>query len=187
MINVTDCLFEVVSHIAANMDAFSHIDPNRVLICYAQSRNKSRHGTYAKIFPTCFPGGKRFIERGGRRYVLPTITVESRSILYLLYFYYPRFQDLRFEAKLLTLFHELYHISPKFDGDLRRFPGKNYAHGRSRKEYDERLKVWVDAYLARYGDEPLLDFLRFNFAELRRRFGYVTGSTMRMPKALAVI
>ena len=30
------------------------------------------------------------------------------------------FLDQTFEEKLVTVFHELYHISPAFDGDLRR-------------------------------------------------------------------
>ena len=41
--------------------------------------------------------------------------------------------------RLLTLVHELYHISPRCDGDLRRFKGRNHAHGHSRKAYDAML------------------------------------------------
>jgi len=187
VINVTDCLSEITVHISRNAEIFSHINPDGLLVCHAQSKKKSLHGLYAKIYPTCFRDGQKRIEHRGRKFVYPTIEIGSRRILYVLYFYYPRFQNLRFETKLLTVFHELYHISPKFDGDIRRFPGKYYAHGKSQKEYDAKLKIEIEAYLERFGEDELLDFLRMDFKELQKKFGRVVGETMKMPKAFAVV
>ena len=36
-----------------------------------------------------------------------------------------------FEEKLTTVFHELYHISPMFDGDIRRLEGRYHVHSHS--------------------------------------------------------
>jgi hypothetical protein len=187
VINVTGCLSEIAAHICRNVEIFSHIDPDDLLVCYAQAKKKSLHGMYAKIHPTRFRGGEQRIEHRGREFAYPTIEIDSRRILYVLYFYYPRFQNLRFQTKLLTIFHELYHISPKFDGDIRRFPGKYYAHGKSQKEYDARLKVEIAAYLKKFNDNELLDFLRMDFKELQKKFGRVVGTTMKMPRAVAVV
>ncbi|MCD6328262.1 hypothetical protein J7M28_12035 [bacterium] len=187
MIDVTDCLQEITEHVCRNVGEFSHIDPQALLLCFAKSRKRSLRGVYAKIFPTRFPGGKASIKHRGREFAYPTIEIGERRILYVLYFYFPRFQNLRFETKLLTLFHELYHISPEFDGDIRRFPGKNYAHGHSRRAFDERLKAMIDGYISRFADEEILDFLRMDFDQLRERYGRITGTTMKMPRVHAVV
>jgi len=186
VINVTDCLFEITAHICQNVSIFSHIDPNGLLVCYARSRKQSLQGVYAKIHPTTFRGGNKEIEHRGRKFAYPTIQIGSRRILYVMYFYYPRFQNLLLETKLLTVFHELYHISPDFDGDIRRFSGKYFAHGKSQKQYDARLKREVDAYLKRFGEDELLDFLRMDFKQIQAKFGRVMGQTIKMPKAVAV-
>ena len=39
-------------------------------------------------------------------------------------FYLPRFCDQSLDEKLSTVMHELWHISPAFDGDIRRLPGR---------------------------------------------------------------
>ena len=51
----------------------------------------------------------------------------------------PRFLDQTFEEKLLTVFHELFHIGPSFDGDLRRHPGRYAVHTHSKAQYDSHM------------------------------------------------
>lgn len=187
MINVTDALHEVITHVCPNVGMLSYVDPSRVLVCYAKAKTRSLHGIYAKISPTRFPGGSKTIEHRGHRYIYPPIIVDSQEMLYVMYFYYPRFQNLRFESKMLTIFHELYHILPAFDGTLRRFPGKYHAHGRSKEEYDEALKPSINAYLEKYGSADRLDFLKMDFRELEKRFGYVVGNTIKMPRPYVLI
>jgi hypothetical protein len=53
-------------------------------------------------------------------------------------------------------FHELYHVSPAFDGDIRRF-GKNDAHGSSTKQYNA-LRGTGDAYLDQLEDRYMVAF-----------------------------
>ena len=42
------------------------------------------------------------------------------------------------EEKLSTVLHELWLISPMFNGDLRRHEGRCYAHGPSQSNYDDQ-------------------------------------------------
>ena len=64
------------------------------------------------------------------------IFVDGVEMLYLMTFCLPRFQNQPFEDKLVTLFHELYHIGPAFDGDLRRHAGRYAVHSGSQRRYD---------------------------------------------------
>ena len=155
------------------MEEFSHIDPQRILVCVSSTRGGGVHGTYAKIHPLCFENGTRCktISRGVRRhtYEMPTISHRGVEMLYVVYFLIPRFLNLPFREKLVTLFHELYHISPEFNGDIRRFPGKNYAHGSSTKRYNAYMARLVDAYLEKHGPVSLTAFLEGDMAAIRER------------------
>ena len=72
-------------------------------------------------------------------------------MLYLLSIYLPRFQELawRNSPRCCT---ELWHIGPAFDGDLRRHPGRCYAHSRSRRRYEAGIEVLLERWLA--GEPP---------------------------------
>ena len=63
-----------------------------------------------------------------------------------------RFMDVDFEEKLVTIFHELWHVSPRFDGDLRRHPGRCYMHTGSQKDYDAQMlrlaRRWLRSQLS---------------------------------------
>ena len=52
------------------------------------------------------------------------------------------------EEKLATVVHELWHIGPAFDGDLRRHPGRCYAHSHSQKQYDAQVDQLAERWLA---------------------------------------
>jgi len=133
------------------------------------------HGVYATIRALRFPGGAAELERGGQTYRWPRLTFEGRDILYVIDFMMPRFADLPLRNKLTTVFHELYHISPRCDGDLRRFPGKNYAHGSSREAYNARLQPWIDDYLNGDSAARVTEFLDLSFADLQARHTRVVG------------
>jgi hypothetical protein len=100
-------------------------------------------------------------------YSMPDVTYRGIDILYVIYFLVPRFLNLPFREKLITIFHELYHISPEFDGDIRRFPGKNYAHGSSRKRYNALMASFVEGYLGKLEDAGLVAFLEGDMAAIR--------------------
>ena len=81
-------------------------------------------GLYASLTPMRFAGGARVEKRRGRYYTSQTLRDgQGREMLYILSFCLPRFMDLEFREKLATILHELWHIGPLFDGDIRRHAG----------------------------------------------------------------
>ena len=118
----------------------------------------------------------------GIPYQVQRFVVDKLDVLYLMTFCLPRFLNQSFDDKLVTVFHELFHISPHFDGDLRRHGGRYAVHSHSQRQYDQHMAALARAYLATDPDPGLLAFLRYNFAELRRRHGAVVGVVVPRPK-----
>ena len=185
-LNLTAELERLIADITGRVDEFRHVDPRQVLVCVATTRGGGVHGTYAKIHPLCFENGARVkkVRRGvrTRTYEMPTITHLGTEMRYVIYFLVPRFANLPFREKLITVFHELYHISPEFNGDIRRFPGRNYAHGGSTKRYNAYMAKLVDAYLARLEDRNLVAFLEGDMEEMRGRYRAIVGRKMAAPQ-----
>jgi len=167
-----------------------HIDPQRLLFCIGRSRAEGLHGVYARIAPLRFAAGASEHSRRRGRYVetfrMPSMSHEDREILYLIYLMVPRFLRLSFEQKLSTLIHELYHVSTACDGDLRRFPGRNYAHGASRRTYNRIVERLQTQYLAGNPDPALLDFLSLDEAAWQSGRVRLTGLTVPLPRARLV-
>lgn len=182
MFNFTDTMTSLVRHITTNCPEFGHIDTERLIISYSRTRSPGMHGVYASLQPLRFEGGATSIQRRKRTYVMPSVIHHGREMFYIVYFAMPRFMNLDFETKVVTVFHELYHISPEFNGDIRRFPGKNYAHGHSRKRYNDRVRVLMESYLPTPGAEEQVAFLRMSMDELTERHGEIVGVRIRPPK-----
>jgi hypothetical protein len=184
-LNLTGELERLIADITARCPELQHVAPERVLVCVSSGR-PGVGGSLAKIHPLRFAGGERSVtSRRGRRRVLctmPTITHQGEDMLYVVYFLVPRFLELSFREKLITVFHELYHISPACDGDIRRFPGQNYAHGSSTKTYNTLMGVLVDTYLERLPELSRLSFLEGNLAALRERHGAIVARRLQAPR-----
>ncbi|UCD56853.1 MAG: hypothetical protein JSV16_13680 [Candidatus Hydrogenedentota bacterium] len=164
---------------------FNHIDARRILVGISRSRNNKKHGLQAKLVPLKFQGGRRTIRTDRDWYYkMPRITYDGNEILYVLYFCLPRFQNLSFDEKMTVLFHELYHINPAFNGDIRRFPGKFYQHSHSEKEYDSLVQGLAKRYLNSPHSRRLTRFLRFNYEELTQKYGEVDGLRLRLPEPM---
>lgn len=169
----------------ARVEELSHIDLDRVAIRYCQTRKAVSHGIQASLTPLRFQDGSLFTTRRRRRWTIQRLRDPSgREMLYLLSFYLPRFQQLSFEEKLITVFHELWHIGPTFDGDIRRMPGRCHVHTSRQCEYDAQMKRFADRWLAGRPPADLHDFLRFNFRELAQAHGGVYGNRIRTPKLI---
>ena len=185
-LNLTAELERLIADICRQVTEFSHVDPARVMVCVATTRGGGVHGTYAKIHPLRFAGGAQTTRlRRGRRTLtctMPAVSHRGVEMLYVVYFLVPRFLDLPFREKLITVFHELFHVSPAFDGDIRRFPGKNYAHGSSTKRYNAYMAQLADAYLGQLEDRSLVAFLDGDMAALRERFQAIVGRRFAAPK-----
>ncbi|HKL48915.1 MAG TPA: putative metallopeptidase [Desulfuromonadales bacterium] len=176
--------------IARRVPELSHIEAERVLFCLSRSRAPGKHGVYARIAPLRYAGGKQetALRRGRYRelYALPRLRHEGREILYLVYLMIPRLLRLPFREKLRTIIHELYHISPDFDGDIRRFPGRNYAHGSSRAAYNQRIDTLVTAWLDQSPDKELLEPLHLREEDWISGTIRLTGLRVPLPRAQLV-
>ncbi|HET6418588.1 MAG TPA: putative metallopeptidase [Geobacteraceae bacterium] len=186
VLNLTGELEKLIGEIASQVRELNHVDPSRVLVCVASTRGGGVHGTYAKIHALRFPGGERTsaMRRGSKRVTctMPTITHRGMEMLYVVYFLVPRFLNLSHREKLITVFHELYHISPMFDGDIRRFPGKNHAHGSSRKKFDAVVAELVDEWLRSRVGAALPDFIREDMESIRAKYRVIVGRRLAAPR-----
>jgi hypothetical protein len=178
---------QLCADIVARMPQFSHVDVDRVAIAFAQTRKRTSHGLYASLTPMRFEGGSLTGRRNGREYKVQRLYDDcGREFLYILTFYLPRFMDVGFDEKLNTVFHELWHVSPDFDGDLRRHDGRCYAHTHSQKRYDAAMDRLVRGWLADSPPRHIYDFLECSFAQLHNRHGAVFGARIPRPKLIPV-
>ena len=177
----------LVVDVTQRVPEMGHIDPRYVAFATSQTRKNVSHGLYASLTPLRFAGGHATETRNGRMMRIQAVQLPGDiRALYILTFYLPRCMETSFREKMITLFHELWHISPEFNGDLRRHPGRCYAHTHSQKEYDEQMGVLVDRYLAANPSRSLYSFLEHNFGELHRLHGGVIGRRIARPKIYPV-
>jgi hypothetical protein len=173
----------ICADMVARLPQLAHLNIGRMLVCFGQSRKRSAYGLYASLTPLRFRGGALTERRRGRLYAVQHVfDHQHREYLYILTFYLPRFMDLSLRAKLVTVLHELWHVSPEFNGDLRRHPGRCYAHTHSQQGYDSEMEKLADEWLGAGPPESLYAFLRGNFAELVAQHGRIHGQRVRRPK-----
>ncbi len=174
--------------ICTRLDEFRHIDMSRVAVTFAQTRRRVNYGLQAKLTPMRFEDGKlAALREDGRLWTVQRLyDVADREMLYILTFYLPRFFDQSFTEKMTTVFHELYHISPQFNGDIRRLEGRYHVHSHSQKEYDEQMAALAKTYLGLKPPVELYGFLRKTFRGLKRIHGEVMGLQIPIPKLLLV-
>ncbi|GIW81571.1 MAG: hypothetical protein KatS3mg105_3378 [Gemmatales bacterium] len=177
---------ELCVDVVKRCNELGHIDLSKVLIAVTQARRFRSRGLQARVTPMRFHGGELTRRRRGVTYQVQRFFVDGREILYIVAFCLPRFLDLDFDEKFITLFHELYHISPYFDGDLRRHGGRYSVHSHSQKAYDQHMAELAREYLAQKPDARLHAFMRLNFAQLRCRHGSVVGTVVPRPKLIPI-
>ena len=184
-LNFTAHMRQLCADIAARLPEFSHIDVELVAIRVCQTRKDSAHGIYASLTPLRLEGGRRVVVRGSRSWgIQPLRDSSGREMLYLLSFYLPRFCNQPFKEKLATIMHELWHIGPCFDGDLRRLPGRCFAHGHSAEEFHKAMRHWAERWLGAGPPQELFAFLEGDFRQLCLRYGKIFGTRVRTPKLI---
>ena len=182
-LNFTDSMRALCGDVVARLPEFQHVEMDRVAIRVCQTRSRGMHGIHASLTPLRFQGGQRTQLRRGRTWTIqPVRDAAGREMLYLLSFYLPRFCDQPFTEKLATVAHELWHIGPGFDGDLRRLPGRCFAHGRSEAEFHGEMRDGARRWLALSPPRELYAFLEHDFHQLRLQYGRVFGARMPTPK-----
>lgn len=177
----------VIDELIARLPELSHIDMSQVAIAFCQTRKDVSHGLQASLTPMRFEGGSLTTVRRQRTYTVQRLFDDNgREMLYILSFYLPRFLQTDLREKLVTILHELWHISPNFDGDLRRHEGRCYIHSHSQAEYDEEMGRLADRWLALDPPEETYHFLRYNFQQLSEIHGGMHGVKIRQPKLIPV-
>jgi predicted metallopeptidase len=167
----------------ARLDQLGHVDMSRVAVGFSQTRRAGSQGMFASLTPLRFSGGRMHVFRRKRRFGIQRLfDPGGLEMLYILTFYLPRFLDLPLHEKLTTVLHELWHIGPKFDGDVRRLGRRCFAHGPSQKRYDAHVETLLDRWLALEPPEDVYSFLRLSFRELITRHGRVYGRKVPAPK-----
>ena len=184
--NFSRAMAALCEDITLRLGEFAHIDMDRIAVTFAQARRRVSWGLQAKLTPMRFEYGNLSTWRHGREWTVQRLFQDDREMLYILTFYLPRFQDQTFREKMITVLHELYHISPNFNGDIRRMPGRYHVHSHSQREYDQQMEVYVDQYLSMNPPKELYQFLRKKFRTLQRHHNGVVGVQIPIPKLIPV-
>lgn len=184
-INLTDILTDLTGEIVRRTDLFRHIDMERVVMCVSSNRG-GRGGTFGKLVPLRFRDGADLLRYRGGYYAIPRVVNNGIPQLYAVYFYVPRFFDLGPAEKLRVLFHELYHIGPAFNGDIRRMGGVKASHGSSRKRFDAHFEGELRDFIGWAMRSPHKTFLESDMRTLRKGFDRIYARRMKMPRPVRI-
>ena len=133
--------------LAVRLPEFAHLVPAKVLVVAGEARRGSR----GSVKPLAFARGKSRDRSGARK---PVVRVDGRRMLYCVTLRPLFFRDSRPDQRLETLLHELYHVSPAFDGTLD--PARR--HARMGGTFSRRFRPVVRRYLRRCPPEVLAPF-----------------------------
>jgi len=143
-------LNELIKDISEKVGELSYIDSEQVAVGFKRSRESAVEEVWAEITGLEDEYNGTIQRREGRiekYFASKNLMVNGIPIKYVVDLYVPVFFSLSFKEKLSTVFHELYHINPKFDGNLRFFKGKGYKHGPSLEKYDKYMEYLVEKYM----------------------------------------
>jgi hypothetical protein len=183
--NFTQHIRAVCADMIARLPELAHIDLPRVAISFSQARKNVGHGLQATLTPMRFEEGRLWTLRRGQRYTAQRLfDDQGGEYLYILSFYLPRFLNHSLDEKLTTILHELWHIGPNFDGDLRRHEGRCYVHTSSEREYDAAMARLANKWLSFDPPAEVYGFLQLSFSELQRQFGKVYGTKIPNPRLI---
>ncbi len=178
----TDAVREVAADIVATLPELRHVRLAEVAFAFSPARQRSTHGTYAECVPLRFQDGNAMTTWGGATWAMPTLEIDGRQMLYVLYFRLPRFhEEGDYNERLAIIIHELYHIHPLFNGALRTFRGRNDYHGGSVEGYHNYMRDLATHYRATSPQADRHDFLRTPLQELERRHGAILGTRISRP------
>lgn len=208
MINYTDRLRLLMGDIVSRVSTLSFIEMDDLLVFARPGRTKAE-GAFATCHCLSLPPGEPAyyvwrdrrtgrITRRSEWFVArsPAVSVGGRPVKYMISFALPRFCDQAFDqsrkerfyprpldswmAKLDTVVHELYHVSPEQEGIRRieRGDGTYSAHSHGRR-FLEQVAGIVTEYLDSQPDPSAYDFLRHDFDTLEARYGGVVAQSFR--------
>ena len=186
IINLTEILSLITEEIIKSTDEFKGYDCNQILISAASNRAGSRGVTYGKLQPLKFENGNSLIKHKGRLYAMSKLIYNNHEIKYIIYYYFPKFFDLPAKEKINVMFHELYHISPDFNGDIRRMGKFKKAHGHSKKFFEDQYIYMADSFYQKFQSSIYNNFLEMTSEDLLKVYKKVTYTKIRTIKPILV-
>ena len=145
--NLNEAIRALLEDVSVRMPEFSHVRPGRILVVSGEARRASR-GT---VRPLAFAGGKSTDARGRKR---PIVKVGGKRMLYCITLRPLFFRDSTAEERVGTILHELFHISPLFDGTL----AVERRHSALGRAFGRKLRPLVRRYLRRCPHELIAPF-----------------------------
>lgn len=184
-LDFTAAMRRLCTALVAALPELSHIDMARVAIRFCQVRQRGRYGVQASLTPLRFAHGDAVRRLRGRTWTIQRLLDrQGREMLYLLSFYLPRFLQYPLEEKLAVVVHELWHVSPEFNGDIRRLPHRCFAHGPRAESFHAAQRELAARWLALRPPAELYEFLQGDFAALSSKFGRIYGDRIRTPRLI---
>jgi len=135
-LNLNRAIRALMRDLSTRSPEFSHLVPAKVLVVAGEARRASR----GSVKPLAFARAKSRDHSGQRKAV---VRVNGRRMLYCVTLRPLFFRDSRPEQRIETLVHELYHVSPAFDGTLD--PARR--HARLGRKFSRRFRPLVRRYL----------------------------------------
>ncbi|MGQ0508142.1 MAG: hypothetical protein ACT4TC_22820 [Myxococcaceae bacterium] len=135
---------DLLEDVRLSVEEFAHIRPSKILVVAGEARRASR-GTVKPL-----TRGEGPQERRPR----PLVKIRGRKILYCITLRPLFFRSSTPKARIGTLLHELFHISPRFDGTL----DPEHRHAQIGREFARALRPIVKRYLARCPPEIFAPF-----------------------------
>lgn len=183
MLIITQRIRRICEDMVRRIPELQHIDMTRIAIGYAQCKRRHLYGTQATTYTMPYEDepGVQIID--GIRYSIPPFLYKGLPVEYLIRFYLPRLLSDSGWIGLRTILHELYHISPDFDGTFRLIDGS--LHGASLGTYNRQmsrlLKSWLQYRENRGVRNNLYDFLYMETEAIIERYGEVYGEYYPTP------
>jgi predicted metallopeptidase len=173
-LNVTLAVKRLVRDMAARLPELSHVRAARVLVVAGEARRASR----ATIRPAHFKETGARAGAGARE--KPLIRVKGRKILYVITLRPLWFVASTPRERIGTILHELYHVSPRFDGTLHR--GRRHSR-LPLARYNRRVRTLLDRYLQLAPEEIVEPFSAHGIVRARmwleRPGGFYHGDAYR--------
>lgn len=143
--NINQTVRALIRDVAQRLPEFSHIKPSRILVVAGEARRGSR-GTVKPL------SRQRGAANPGRP--KPVVKIRGRRMLYCITLRPLFFRSSTPRGRITTLMHELFHISPRFDGTL----DERRRHASMGRNFGVELRPLVRRYLRLCPPELLAAF-----------------------------
>ncbi len=179
-------LTSLTNDISHHCPALYHLRAEQILFGFTRSRNRCLEGLQGRIEGLRFKDGRLRESKNNKLYQVQRWRLNGKEILYLIVLPFPRFLQQTYQERLQTIFHELYHISPAFDGDLRRFSGRYIYHTANEQAFERKVGKIIDDYLIHQTNFKFSEFLYWTPSQWRFRYKQIYFYALANPRIIAL-